>query len=152
MKSDWLPLDTGKHQDHVIAHVVGASALGYFEFDETAYILLDIGFIWTIYADGEMGLLPQSLAISELHLETEAKAELNANIQLLHDGQTTTASSRITAAPAGCLIVEVEFYANANRRRILIKGEEASLAVDSSLDTGVINIFPVLEGPVGLDR
>lgn len=30
MKSEWLPQETTTHQDHVIAHVVGATVLGYF--------------------------------------------------------------------------------------------------------------------------
>ncbi len=143
--AEWIPQETGKHQDHVIAHVVGATALGYFEFDQAAYILLDIGFIWTIYVDGEMGLLPKSMAISELDVDTEAKEELLADLHLLHDGRATTALSRMTAAPAECLIVEVGFYAESNRRRILIIGEAASLAVDSSLDTGVIEIYQITE-------
>ena len=48
----------------MIAHVIGASVLGHFVWDETAYLLLDIGFIWNIYLDGEMGLVPQTLALT----------------------------------------------------------------------------------------
>jgi len=140
MTSEWSQLETGRHQDHVIAHVLGTTVLGYFELDGAAHILLDIGFIWTIYVDGEMGLLTQSLAISELDVDANAKAELLADVQLLHDGQDFEGLARMKPAPAECLINEVGFYADADRRRILITGEEASLAVDTSLGTGEIHI------------
>jgi hypothetical protein len=64
---NWNAAETNTHQDHVIAHVIGATPLGHFIWDETAYILLDIGFIWNIYLDLEMGLVPQSAAIAELN-------------------------------------------------------------------------------------
>jgi hypothetical protein len=140
MTSEWSPLETGRHQDHVIAHVLGTTVLGYFEFDGAAHILLDIGFIWTIYVDGEMGLLTQSLTISELDVDANAKAALLADVQLLHDGQNVEGLARMKPAPAECLINEVSFHADADRRRILITGEEASLAVDTSLGTGEIHI------------
>jgi hypothetical protein len=143
MTSEWLPLETGRHQDHVIAHVLGATVLGYFEFDEAAHILLDIGFIWTIYIDGEMGLLTQSLVINELDVDVNAKAELLADVQLLHDGHSFEELARMKPAPAECLIKEVSFYSDADRRRILITGEETSLAVDTSLITGEIHIEQV---------
>ena len=67
----WTPLETNTHQDHVIAHVIGATPLGHFIWDETAFILLDIGFIWNIYLDLEMGLVPHSVAIAELDADEE---------------------------------------------------------------------------------
>ncbi|HEV7377069.1 MAG TPA: hypothetical protein VGN95_20295 [Pyrinomonadaceae bacterium] len=140
MTSEWSQLETGRHQDHVIAHVLGTTVLGYFELDGAAYILLDIGFIWTIYVDGEMGLLTQSLAINELDVDRSAKAELLADVQLLHDGQNLEGLARMKPALAECLIKEVSFYADDNRRRILITGEEANLVVDTSLGTGKIRI------------
>ena len=62
----WTAAETNTHQDHVIAHVIGATVLGHFIWDETAYLLLDIGFVWNIYLDMEMGLVPQTVAIREL--------------------------------------------------------------------------------------
>ena len=64
----WKPAETNTHQDHVIAHVIGASVLRYLVWDETAYLLLDIGFIWNIYLDAEMGLMPETLALAELNV------------------------------------------------------------------------------------
>jgi hypothetical protein len=144
MSFDWELHETSTHQDHVIAHVVGATVLGYFEFDQAAHLVLDIGFIWTIYVDGEMGLVPQTLAISELEWDAAAKAELRDDVQVLHDdGSDAQGLARITPAPAGCLITEVSFYAHESNRRLCITGEEASLVVITSLLTGEVHVAPV---------
>jgi hypothetical protein len=140
MTSEWSQFETSKHQDHVIAHVLGATLLGYFEFDQAAYILLDIGFIWTIYIDGEMGLLTQTLSINELDVDAEAKAELLADVDRLHEGSDTVRLKRMSPTPVECLIKEVSFHQSGDRRRILITGEEGNLAVVTSLDTGEIHI------------
>jgi hypothetical protein len=141
----WSPQETSKHQDHVIAHVVGATVLGFFIADEAAHVLLDIGFIWTIYLDGEMGLVPQSVAVSELDLDETAKAELLSDASLLHGEGRAVASGlkRLTASPAECLISEVNFYADDERRRILMTGEDESLAIETSLVTGEISFHAV---------
>ena len=89
----WAATETNKHQDHVIAHVIGATPLGHFIHDETAYVLLDIGFIWNIYLDMEMGLVPERLAISELGVDAESLQRTNVecgpieSAELLEDGQ-----------------------------------------------------------------
>ena len=145
MTSAWSPLETNTHQDHVIAHVIGTTVLGYFIVDEAIHILLDIGFIWTIYIDGEMGLLQQSVAISELELDEDAKAELLADAQLLHDdGIAAEGLVRFTPSPVDLLIIEVSFYARDGQRRLIITGEETNIAVVTSLATGEINVhaFP----------
>lgn len=141
MASDWSPQETSTYQDHVIAHLIGTTVLGYFVVGEATHILLDIGFIWTIYVDGEMGLVPQSIVISELGIDPDVKAELLADVQLLHDqGHDAQELARFSPAPAGCLVTEVEFYAHDEQRRILVKGEEVSLAVEASLATGEMRV------------
>src|SRR5215208_3241663 len=87
---NWTAAETNTHQDHVIAHVVGTTPLGYFIHDETAYILLDIGFIWNIYLDMEMGLVPHPLAISELEVDENTKTELRSDVDSLIRGETPT--------------------------------------------------------------
>src|SRR6185369_13289265 len=64
----WSVAETNTHQDHVIAHVIGATPLGHFVRDETAFVMLDIGYIWNIYLDLQMGLLPERAAIAEFEL------------------------------------------------------------------------------------
>lgn len=133
MTSGWSPLDTETHQDHVIAHVRGATVLGYFIADEAAHLLLDIGFIWTVYVDLTMGLLPQSVAINDLPLGAATKAELFADATLLHDGLDASGLKQMKRAPVECLIVEVTCYAQGECRRALLHGEDASLAIETSL-------------------
>jgi len=142
MMTEWLEQETSTHQDHVIAHVRGATVLGYFVIEEAAHLLLDIGFIWTILLDGEMGLVPQSLAIAELLIDAEAKAGLLDDAQRLHSegpGDAPLLSS-LTSAPAECLITEVDFYAHDERRKIVVECEGASLFIETSLATCEINI------------
>ena len=146
MLFNWSPQETSKHQDHVIAHVIGTTPLGFFIAGQAAHFLLDIGFIWTIYLDGEMGMVPQSVAISELDLDEDARAELLTDAQLLHDeGRHVQqeALRRFTPSPVDCLICEVSFYADGERRLILVSGEEESLLVETSLTTGGINVRAV---------
>ena len=140
----WSRQETSKHQDHVIAHVTGATVLGFFILDEAAHVLLDIGLIWTIYLDGEMGLVPQSVAVSELDLDDTAKAELLSDAALLHDaGREASGLKRLIASPVECLISEVSFYADDERRRILMTGEDESLAIETSLATGEVSFHAV---------
>jgi hypothetical protein len=144
MSPDWQLHETSTHQDHVIAHVVGATVLGYFEFDGVAHLLLDIGFLWMIFADGEMGLVPQTLAISELELDEDAKAELRADVQALHDEGTDAPDlTRLKPAPHNCLITDVSFFAAERKRRLVIEGEGSSLEIVTSLLTGEIHIAPI---------
>lgn len=140
MTPEWSALDTSTHQDHVIAHVLGTTVLGYFIADEAAHLLLDIGFVWTIYADTEMGLLPQSVAINELPLDATTKAELLADATLLHDGRDAVSLRRLRHAPVDCLIIEVTCYAVGERRRVLLHGEVSSLAVETSLADDEIRV------------
>ena len=109
----WTVAETNTHQDHVIAHVIGATPLGHFIWDETAYILLDIGFIWNIYLDMEMGLVPQSLAIAELN-------ELRAFVDQANDTSTGPIES-------------VELYENGDERRLVLNCESGKLLIETSL-------------------
>lgn len=142
MTQDWQPRDTTTHQDHVIAHVIGASALGYFILDEALYILLDIGFVWTIFLDGEMGLLPHPVAVSELEIAEAARAQIKADIDLLlSDNGSEESLLQIIQPPADCLIKDVSFFEQGDRRRLLITGEEASLGIETSLTAAQIEVY-----------
>ena len=143
MPPDWEPHDTGTHQDHVIAHVIGATVLGHFVFDQAAHLVLDIGFIWTVFADGEMGLVPQTMALSELEVDAQVREELRDDVQSLHDGAEPAGLRRVTRAPDGCLVTEVGFQASGDLRRLIITGEESSLVIVTSLLTGEIHVAAV---------
>lgn len=146
MTDVWTPKDTTTHQDHVIAHVLGATFLGYFVFEEALYILLDIGFIWTIFLDGEMGLLPHPVAVSELEMDGEAKEQIKADIDVLLGSVVTSENLlQLTPPPAECQIRDVSFFATEDRRRLLITGQEANLAIETSLATAEVQVM-TLEG------
>jgi hypothetical protein len=110
----WTVAETNTHQDHVIAHVIGATPLGHFIWDETAYLLLDIGFVWNIYLDMEMGLVPQSLAVAELN-------ELRAFVDQANDTSTGPIES-------------VELFEDGDERRLVLNCESRSVLIETSLN------------------
>jgi hypothetical protein len=142
VSSVWTSKDTSTHQDHIIAHVLGATFLGYFVFDEALYILLDIGFVWTILLDGEMGLLPHPVAISELEIERAVKDQVKADIDLLLSNSVSAEKLlRMRPPPDHCQIKDVSFFAAGERRRLVIIGEEANLAIEMSLATAEVRVM-----------
>jgi hypothetical protein len=144
MSEEWLPKNTTTHQDHVIAHVIGSTVFGYFILDETLHLLLDIGFIWTVYLDGEMGLLPHPVAIGEMEVEERVRAEIRADTDLLlRDGFGAKGLTRMIPPSVNCLITDVSFFDHDDQRRLLITGEDESLSIESSLTTGEINIVEI---------
>lgn len=147
MTTLWTPKDTTTHQDHVIAHLLGATFLGYFVFEEALYILLDIGFIWMIFLDGEMGLLPHPVAINELEMEAEVKGRIKADIELLSNKSAgSNELSALRLPPLAdqfkvCRITDVSFFANGEQRRLLVTGEEASVVIETSLATAEVQVM-----------
>ena len=138
----WMAHDTTTHQDHVIAHVIGATVLGYFVFEEALYILLDIGFVWTIFLDGEMALLPHPVAVAELEMVDADKTQIKADIDLLlSDNPSAEKLMRMKPAPVSCQITEANFFADGEERRLLLACEEATLAIETSLSTSEIRIY-----------
>lgn len=140
----WTELETTTHQDHVIKHVIDATVLGWTIAGEAAHLLLDMGFLWTIYLDGEMNLLPQGVAISELEgddLNSADRAELVFDADLLaSEGRRATGLKRFTGAPEECLIQSVDVLGSDSRRRISIRGESSTINVETSLEAGEVAI------------
>jgi hypothetical protein len=142
MSDHWQPKETSTHQDHVIAHVLGATVLGYFVFDEALHLLLDIGLVWTIYVDGQMMLLPQFVAINDLETDATTRSELNREIeQLGQEGRLAEGLERVSPAPVECLITEVDFFEDGDRRRLILSGEKANLVIETSLETAEIRVI-----------
>jgi hypothetical protein len=138
--TNWTPKDTSNHQDHVIAHVLGATFLGYFVFEEALYVLLDIGFIWMIFLDGEMGLLPHPVVVGELEIDAEAKEQIKSDVDILLS-EGTEGLSRFQLPPLPCQIKDVSFFGEGARRRLLIAGEEANLTIETSLETAEVQVY-----------
>lgn len=151
MRIAWTPKDTSTHQDHVVAHVLGTTFLGYFVFEEALYILLNIGFVWTIFLDGEMGLLPHPVAIRELEIDGAVKDKINADIDRLL-GNTASAEDLLVMhpPPVDCQIKDVSFFAAGDRRRFIVTGEEASMAIVTSLATAEVLVM-TLDGEENKD-
>ncbi len=140
----WQESETTTHQDHVIKHVIGATVLGWVIAGEAAHLLLDMGFLWTIYLDGEMNLLPQAVAISELDaddLTSADKTEMAFDADLLMtEGREATGLKSFTAAPVECLIRDVNVLRMDSQRRIVIKGQAAALSIQTSIESGEITV------------
>lgn len=146
MSQSWQLKDTTTHQDHVIAHVVGATVLGYWVLDEVLYILLDIGFVWIVFLDGQMTLAQHPVAVSELDATQVTRDEIKADIDLLlGDNSSVDTLLRVKCPPLNCQsdacrITRVDFFELGDQRRLLVHGERASLSIETSLTTAEIHI------------
>lgn len=141
MTDEWQTRETTTHQDHVIAHVVGASVLGHIVVDQALYLLLDIGFIWIVFLDCEMGLLPHPVAIGELEADEPLKQQIKTDIDVLLSGDAHDELKQLIETPSGCQITEVSFFERADERRLLINGDEVDLAIETSLATAEIHVY-----------
>lgn len=141
MENDWIKADTDTHQDHVIAHVLGATVIGYFVHDETAFLLLDIGFIWNIYLNGEMGLLPHPVAISELETDEAIKDELKRDIDQALQETNTNSFIRLMSSPNAAPIQIVDFFVRENSRQLFLTCASGSIVIETSLDTREVKIM-----------
>ncbi|HKE58262.1 MAG TPA: hypothetical protein VKB46_16230 [Pyrinomonadaceae bacterium] len=138
---EWTAADTNTHQDHVIAHVIGATVLGHFVFDETAFLLLDIGFIWNIYLDGEMGLLPHPVAITELATDDLTKAELRADTDALMRQGVVEPLRHMTGSGITSPIETVGFFRCDQSRRLVLTCESGEIVIETSLTTGEVKLY-----------
>ena len=109
----------------MIAHVIGATPLGHFVWDETAYLVLDIGFIWNIYLDGEMGLVPERVAMAEL------RTEIHQDFEDL---------TRPIPAPNPSPIESVEFFETDDARRLVLNCEVGTTTLEMSFVTRKIRV------------
>ena len=136
----WRPAETNTHQDHVIAHVIGARALGYFVWDETAYLLLDIGFIWNVYLDGEMGLLPHPVVSAELEADEDIKSELRSDIDSLLRQTDLETLTRLTPVTKPSPIQSVDLFESDSGHRLILNCETSELVIETSLESREIQI------------
>jgi hypothetical protein len=134
MSELWLAADTTTHQDHVIAHVIGTTVLGYLLQPDAVHLLLDIGFIWKIYVDGEMGLLPHPVAVAEIELSGDDRKRIVADIDLLlRDGRDANPLGILKPLTVDCQIEEVKFFEKGERRKLVLLGEDAGVEFETSV-------------------
>ena len=138
---EWTEAATTTHQDHVIAHVIGTTVLGYFSLGEAVHFLLDIGFIWKIYVDGEMGLLPHPVATPELEIEDEALAQIKLEIDLLlRGGDETSRLARLQPLNAASPITGVEVFVRGDEHKLVLECETGVLQVQTSVSDDSIQV------------
>jgi len=115
--------------------VIGATLLGHFIWDETAYLLLDIGFMWNIYLDGEMGLVPQRVTVTELDADDKTKTELRTGIDLLSQGKPGKPGTpaHLTRMDHVGPIETVDFFESEDGRRLVLTCEQAIVVIETSL-------------------
>ena len=124
--------------------MLGATPLGYFIFDEALYILLDIGFVWTILLNGEMGLLPHPVAVSELEIDEASIHQIKSDIDVLLNGHGASPTFIIqTSGPQP--IEDVAIFSAGERRRLIVKGETGCLVVETFLATREIKVMTLEE-------
>ena len=141
MDNDWEEAGTTTHQDHVIAHVIGTTVLGYFSLAEALHLLLDIGFIWKIYVDGEMGLLPHPVATAELEVEEEALAQIKLEIDLLlRGGVDTSRLARLKPLKVDSPITGVEVFVRGAEYKLVLECETGVVRIQTSASDDSIQV------------
>ena|SRR5580765_3243553 len=146
MDNGWEEAATTTHQDHVIAHVIGTTVLGYFSLGEAVHLLLDIGFIWKIYVDGEMGLLPHPVATAELEVADEALAQIKLDIDLLlRGGVETSRIERLLPLNVASPITGVEVFVRGDEHKLVLECETGVVRVQTSVSDDSIQVVEGLD-------
>lgn len=140
MRDEWTEAATTTHQDHVIAHVIGTTVLGYVKLEEAVHLLLDIGFIWKIYVDGEMGLLPHPVAVAELEVEDEALAQIKLDVDLLLRGGDESALARFLPIRVTSPITSVQVFVRGTEHKLLLEGETGAIQIQTSVSDDLIQV------------
>ena len=141
MENVWEEVVTTTHQDHVIAHVIDTTVLAYIVLDDAIHFLIDIGFIWKIYVDGEMGLLPHPVAIAELDLTEADRAEIKGEIDLLlRDGASEWPLMKFSSLNTACVISAVHLFSRNDELKLVIEGESGKLEIKTLLTKGKFQV------------
>ena len=131
MDESWESAETNTHQDHVIAHVVGTTILGYFLLADAIHLLLDIGFMWKIYSDAEMGLLPHPVAVPELQVPDDERKQIAFEIDARLRGVDEAAKFRtLQLLTSECLIEEVEMFFGQGKKKLILRGEQSDVELE----------------------
>ena len=130
----WAETDANTHQDHVIAHVIGARPLAYFVHDEQFFLLLDIGFIWSILLDTQMGLLPHPVTVKELTVDDENRHKIKRDIEVLLHNDDGRDLDYLLRLPVKFEIESVTLFTDGIDHRVLLRGSGGEkLSVTTSI-------------------
>jgi len=137
----WAEAGADTYREHVVAHIVGATVLGHFETEDALHLLLDIGFVWTVFVDGQMLLRHERLALAELDIAEDTRAALAEDFdQLQGAGIAGEGFALVRRAPPACLIREVFLYESGERRRLVVRGDGTGLLAESRADAGGVTV------------
>lgn len=138
----WEEATTTTHQDHVIAHVIGTTVLGYFVLRDAIHLLLDIGFVWKVYVDAEMGLLPHPVAVAELEVDEELLAQFKVEIDLLlNGGDDSELLTHFVPLASSWPITEVHVFGRDNQRKLLLNGETGVIEIQTTMTDDSIQLI-----------
>lgn len=147
MTDGWREAATTTHQDHVIAHVIDTTVLGYFVLGDAIHLLLDIGFVWKIYVDAEMGLLPHPVAVAELDVDEELLAQLKVDIDLLlKGGDEVERLTHFVSLTNSSPITEARVFDRDNERKLLLTGETGVIEIQMSMKDDSIQLIEAWKG------
>ena len=142
LNNTWEEAATTTHQDHVIAHLIGTTVLGYFLLRDAIHLLLDIGFVWKVYVDAEMGLLPHPVAVAEIEVDEELLAQLKGEIDLLLNGSNESELlTHFVPLAASGPITEVHVFHRDNERKLLLTGESGVIEIQTSMTDDSIQLM-----------
>lgn len=138
----WEEATTTTHQDHVIAHVIGTTVVGYFVLRDAIHLLLDIGFVWKVYVDAEMGLLPHPVAVAELEVDEELLAQFKVEIDLLlNGGDDSELLTHFVPLASSWPITEVHVFGRDNQRKLLLNGETGVIEIQTTMTDDSIQLI-----------
>ena len=89
---------------------------------------------------------PHPVTVSELEIDGETREQIKSEIDFLL-GDTVLGPKKLLrmklppSHPSPCRIEEVGFFADGEQRRFLITGEEANLAIETSLATAEVQVY-----------
>ena len=125
----------------MIAPVIGTTVRGYIVLGDAIHLLLDNGFIWKIYSDAEMGLLPHPVAVAELEVNDELLDKIKTDIEvLLRDDLDEALVIGLSPLTFRCVISEVLVFTSGDLRKVLLMGEAGSIEIQTSVTSETVRI------------
>jgi hypothetical protein len=96
-----------RHQQHIIAHVVGCELLGLAHLKDEVLLALDVPFIWTIAADGSMDLGSAEVIADRLGLDESETELLTDGSEGLREGILTEDEGLFATLPLLLRVTDV---------------------------------------------
>lgn len=129
-----------RHQQHVVAHVVGCELLAFGFLKNEALFVLDIPFIWSIAIDGSMDLGSSDDMSSRLELDEDDQIRLTGEAQNLRDGTAEESETNLFSELPAALLVSsvtckvvadsyVETTVNCDNSTIVITSDDGAIRV-----------------------